>query len=115
MGAAEELTEAFAALADPVRRDIVERLADGEATVGEIARAYPISKQAVSRHIKVLEAAGLVGRGETRTSPVHLEAKVLSMTAKWLERHRLRVEARYSRLDHLLADMPDDPPEPSQT
>lgn len=106
---AEALSDAFAALADPTRRDLVARLAEGDATVGELAAPYDISKQAVSKHLKVLEQAGLVSRGDTRISPVHLEAEVLSLMTKWLERYRRRVEERYQRLDRVLAEMTDDP------
>ncbi len=111
--AADALSEVFAALADPTRRDLVARLADGDATVGELAEPYDISKQAVSKHLKVLEGAGLVSRGETRTSPVHLEAEVLSLMTKWLERYRRRAEERFRRLDALLAEIPDEPTPPT--
>ena len=107
--AADALSEVFAALSDPTRRDMVARLADGDATVGELAEPYDITKQAVSRHLKVLEGAGLVSRGDRRTSPVHLEAEVLSLMTKWLERYRTRAEERYRRLDALLDELPDDP------
>lgn len=94
----------FAALGDPVRRGIVDRLADGDATVNELAALFPISLQAVSKHIKVLEAAGLVSRRrEGKTRPVHLEAAALARSIGWLETRRRRLEARYARLDELLA------------
>lgn len=93
----------FAALGDPVRRAIVERLADGDATVNELAAGFPISVQAVSKHIKVLEAAGVVSRRKVaQTRPVHLEATSLARSADWLEAHRRRLEDRYQRLDELL-------------
>lgn len=100
---AEQLSKAFAALADPVRRDIVSRLTDGDATVGQLAQPYPITLQAVSKHLRVLEDAGLVTRSrEQQRRPVHLEADVLSMMTGWLERYRRRAEERYTRLDQLL-------------
>ncbi|WP_319804600.1 ArsR/SmtB family transcription factor [Nocardioides malaquae] len=103
-----ELSKVFAALADPTRRDMVVRLSDGEATLSELAGAYDVSLQAVAKHLKVLEAAGLVTRGrEAQRRPVRLEADVLHLTSKWLERHRRRVEERYARLDDVLADLAD--------
>jgi DNA-binding transcriptional ArsR family regulator len=99
-----DLASTFAALGDPVRRTIVDRLADGDATVGELAALFPISFQAVSRHIGVLESAGVVARRrEGKTRPVHLEASALAAPADWLDTHRRRLEARYGRLDVLLA------------
>jgi DNA-binding transcriptional ArsR family regulator len=99
-----DLTVTFAALGDPVRRTIVDRLAEGDATVGELASLFPISFQAVSRHIGVLEAAGVVARRrEGKTRPVHLKADVLVAASDWLEAHRRRLEARYTRLDALLS------------
>jgi DNA-binding transcriptional ArsR family regulator len=93
----------FAALGDPVRRAIVDRLADGDATVNEIADLFPISLQAVSKHIKVLEGVGVVSkRKEGQTRPVHLESAPLADSADWLEAHRRRLESRFSRLDQLL-------------
>ncbi|GIU88577.1 MAG: transcriptional regulator [Acidimicrobiia bacterium] len=110
MVAADPLSQVFAALADPTRRDIVARLAVRDATVTELAAPYPVSVQAVSKHLKVLEDAGLVSRRrEAQRRPVHLEAEVLDLTTKWLERHRRRAQARYRRLDALLASMPDEP------
>ncbi len=103
MTAHEDLTATFAALGDPVRRAIVERLSEGDATVNELAAVFPISLQAVSKHIKVLESAGIVSRGKVaQTRPVHLEADSLAQPASWLEAHQRRLEARYQRLDELL-------------
>jgi DNA-binding transcriptional ArsR family regulator len=97
------LTATFAALGDPVRQRMVELLADGDRTVSELAARFPISVQAVSKHIKVLEHAGVVSRGRAaQTRPVHLEAASLAGTADWLEAHRRRLETRYERLDALL-------------
>ncbi len=96
----------FAALGDRIRRGIVDRLAEGDATVNDIAALFPISLQAVSRHIKVLEAAGVVSRRrEGKTRPVHLEAVALARPAAWLEAHRRRLEEKYGRLDELLETM----------
>ena len=95
----------FAALGDPVRRAIVERLADGEATVNELAGLFPISVQAVSRHIQVLDAAGVVSkRPDGKTRRVRLEAAALARSRDWLEAHRQRLEAKYARLDDLLME-----------
>lgn len=100
-----DITRTFAALGDPVRRAIVERLVDGDATVNDLAALFPISLQAVSKHIKVLETAGVVTRGKVAQSrPVHLEAVALGQTADWLERHRQRLETRFERLDALLRE-----------
>jgi DNA-binding transcriptional ArsR family regulator len=100
-----DITRTFAALGDPVRRAIVERLTDGDASVNDLAELFPISLQAVSRHIKVLESAGVVSRGKVaQTRPVHLEAASLTRSADWLDRHRQRLEARYQRLDAFLQE-----------
>ena len=107
--AADALSKAFSALADPTRRDLVARLCDGDATVGELAEPYDVSVQAVSKHLKVLEDAGLVTRtGAARRRPVHLEAEVFDLMTKWIERYRRQAEERYRRLDDVLASMPDD-------
>jgi DNA-binding transcriptional ArsR family regulator len=109
--AADPLSRAFAALADPIRRDIVARLADGAATVTELAEPYEVTVQAVSKHLKVLEDAGLVSRSrEAQRRPVHLEAPVFELLTKWLERYRRDAEERYRRLDDVLRAMPDDEP-----
>lgn len=101
-------TATFAALGDPVRRAIVERLADGDATVNELAARFPISPQAVSKHIKVLESAGVVSRRTVaQTRPVHLEVASLARSADWLEAHRRRLESRFKRLDELLEQTKD--------
>jgi DNA-binding transcriptional ArsR family regulator len=117
--AADELSRVFSALADPTRRDMVARLASGDATVGELAAPYDVSVQAVSKHLKVLEDAGLVSRSrEAQRRPVHLEAEVFDLMTKWIERYRREAEERYRRLDDVLAAMPDDvdptPPPPGR-
>ena len=103
---ADELSRVFAALADPIRRDMVARLATGDATVGQLAAPYAVSMQAVSKHLKVLEAAGLISRSrDAQRRPVHLEAEVLAQATEWLERYRREAEARFQRLDAVLAEM----------
>jgi DNA-binding transcriptional ArsR family regulator len=105
------LTPVFAAMADPTRRDIVARLAAGDATLTALAEPYDVSVQAVAKHLRVLEDAGVVSRRqEGRERPAHLEAEVLDLMTAWIERYRRQVEERYRRLDDVLAAMPDDPP-----
>jgi DNA-binding transcriptional ArsR family regulator len=96
----DALSRTYAALADPTRRSILARLAEGEATVMELAAPFPISQQAVSRHLKVLEEAGLVSR--TRTAqyrPCRLEPEPLDAAVEWIARHRRVWSERYDRLD----------------
>lgn len=105
------LTRVFAALADPTRRDIVARLAVGDATVSELADPYDVSIQAVSKHIKVLADAGLVTQTrDAQRRPCHLEAEVFDLMTKWIERYRRQAQARYERLDRVLAEIADDRP-----
>ena len=102
----DPLSRVFSALADPIRRDMVARLASTDATVGELAEPYDVSMQAVSKHLKVLEAAGLVSRSrEAQRRPVHLEPDVLDLATRWIERYRREAEERYRRLDAVLAEM----------
>lgn len=111
--AAEALDLVFSALADPTRRDIVARLSDADATLSELAEHYDVSVQAVSKHLKVLEDAGLVTkRREAQRRPVHLEAEVFDLMTKWIERYRRQAEKRYRRLDAVLESMPDRPTPP---
>ena len=106
--AADPLSRVFAALADPTRRDMVARLAVADATVGQLAGPYDVSVQAVSKHLRVLEDAGLVSRSrDAQRRPVHLEAEVLDLMTAWIERYRRQAEERYRRLDDVLASMPD--------
>lgn len=101
----DQLSRVFAALADPTRRDLVARLAQGDATVGALAAPYDVSVQAVSKHIKVLTDAGLVSQTrDAQRRPCHLEAQVLDLTTKWIERYRRQAEERYERLDAVLAE-----------
>ena len=105
----DQLSRVFAALADPTRRDMVARLTTSDATVGELADPYDVSVQAVSKHLKVLEDAGLVSRRrDAQRRPVHLEAEVFDLMTKWIERYRRQAEERFSRLDAVLARMQDD-------
>jgi DNA-binding transcriptional ArsR family regulator len=102
----EQLSRVFAALADPIRRDIVARLAAGDAGVGELAAPYDVSVQAVSKHLKVLEDCGLVTRSrDAQRRPCHLEAEVFDLMTKWIERYRREAEERFQRLDTVLARM----------
>lgn len=102
--AIDELSEVFSALADPTRRAILARLADGDANVGDLAAPFAISQPAVSRHLKVLEDAGLISRHRQATQRYsHLEAERLKDASEWLARYREFWEERYSRLDDLLA------------
>ena len=111
----DQLTRVFAALADPTRRDMVARLAAGDATVGELADPYDVSVQAVSKHIKVLADAGLVSQSrDAQWRPCHLEAEVFDLMTKWIERYQRQAEERYRRLDDLLRDLPDDDNEGEQ-
>jgi DNA-binding transcriptional ArsR family regulator len=106
----DRLSRVFAALADPTRRDIVARLAVGDATVGQLAEPYEVSIQAVSKHLRVLEDAGLVSRTrDAQRRPCHLEAEVFDLMTKWIERYRQQAEERFQRLDEVLAEMNDDP------
>ena len=92
---AERLSRAFAALADPTRRDLVSRLTLGDATVGELAAPYYMSLQAVSKHLAVLESAGLVTRRrDAQRRPVHLDAEVLGELTDWIDRHRAAADRR---------------------
>lgn len=101
----DRLSRVFAALADPTRRDIVARLAVGDATVGELAAPYDMSVQAVSKHVKVLAGAGLVSRRrEAQRRPCHLEADVFDLATTWIGRYREQAQRRYERLDAVLAD-----------
>jgi DNA-binding transcriptional ArsR family regulator len=113
---ADPLSRVFSALADPTRRDMVARLAIADATVNELAEPYDMTVQAVSKHLKVLEDAGLVTRSrQAQRRPVHLEAEVFDLMTTWIERYRRQAEERYRRLDDVLRSMPDDvaPPPPT--
>ena len=107
----DELSAVFAALADPTRRALVARLADGDATVGELAEPHEVSVQAISKHLTVLERAGLITKTKAaQRRTVHLDAQVFDLMTKWIERYRRQAEERFQRLDAVLAEMQDDEP-----
>jgi DNA-binding transcriptional ArsR family regulator len=106
---ADLLSVIFGALADPTRRAILERLAGGDATVGEIRAPFAISQPAVSRHLKVLESAGLVSRRRQGTANLsRLEPEALREADGWLERYRAVWEERFERLDEVLDELLDE-------
>jgi DNA-binding transcriptional ArsR family regulator len=101
--AADELTSTFAALADPTRRAILARLAEGEATVNELAEPFPITVQAVSKHLKVLERAGLITRGRSaQLRPSRLQGAPLGEAVAWLDGYRRFWQGSFDRLDERL-------------
>jgi DNA-binding transcriptional ArsR family regulator len=111
--AVDDLSLTFAALADPTRRAILTRLAAGEATVGQLAEPFALTQQAISKHIKVLERAGLVSRSRAaQARPCRIEPAKFDVAAEWIGRHRQAWHDRYDRLDQHLAalhaDSPDD-------
>jgi DNA-binding transcriptional ArsR family regulator len=104
--AVDQLDAVFGALADPTRRSILARLTQGEATVAELVTPFEISQPAISRHLKVLERAGLISRTRRATARLsHLEAEPLKEATMWLARYREYWEESYERLDELLAAM----------
>jgi DNA-binding transcriptional ArsR family regulator len=106
--AADMLSRIFSALTDPTRRDMVARLAEADATVNQLAEPYQMTLQAVYKHLRVLEYAGLVSRPRgPQPRAVHLEVEVFDLMDKWIERHRRQAEERYRRLDAVLAAMSD--------
>jgi DNA-binding transcriptional ArsR family regulator len=106
MNASQRLDATFAALADPTRRAILARLAAGEASVNELAAPFAISQPAVSRHLKVLEHAGLIAGGrDAQRRPRRLAAQPLADAAAWLDRYRQFWETRFQHLDTLLDEM----------
>jgi DNA-binding transcriptional ArsR family regulator len=106
MQATHRLDAIFAALADPTRRAIIARLAAGQASVTELAEPFAMSQPAISKHLKVLERAGLISRRrEAQRRPRRLEAKRLAEADQWLERYRRLWEGNYRRLDALLDEL----------
>ena len=102
----QHLDAIFAALADPTRRAIITRLATGEASVNELAKPFAMSQPAISKHLKVLERAGLISRGRDRQRrPRRLEARRLAEATGWLERYRKIWEGNFQRLDALLDEL----------
>ena len=98
--ATDQLSLTFAALSDPTRRSILSRLAEGEATVSELAEPFPVSLPAISRHLKVLERAGLVVRGrEAQWRPTRMQAEPLDDASEWIESRKRTWEGRMDRLD----------------
>lgn len=116
MVARDSLSQAFAALSDPSRRAMVARLCESDAALVELAEPLDMSMQAVSKHLRVLEDAGLVTRTQdAQRRPAHLEAEVFDLMTKWIDRYRRQAEDRYRRLDAVLATMPDPTPPPPKT
>ena len=107
----DQLSSTFAALADPTRRAILDRLAaDCEVTVSELAEPFPMSLQAISMHLKVLEQAGLISRSRQATFRLsHIEAEPLRAATEWLAGYREYWTESFERLDELLASLKDDP------
>lgn len=102
----DQLSSTLAALADPTRRAILARLSDGEATVNQLAEPFPMTLQAVSKHLKVLERAGLISRGRmAQQRPCRLEAKPLEDVADWVSRYRRYWEGSFDRLDAHLKEI----------
>jgi DNA-binding transcriptional ArsR family regulator len=99
----DRLDRAFGALGDPVRRQLIARLSRGPATVNELAAPFPITLQAVSRHLQVLETAGLITRSRNgQQRPCHLNPAALEELTAWIDRYRLEIERRFRRLDAVL-------------
>ena len=110
MTPAQRLDATFSALADPTRRAILARLATGEASVAELAEPFEMSQPAVSKHLKVLERAGLVSIGQdAQRRPRRLEGEAMTQAIDWLERYRAIWEANYQRLDALLSELKGKP------
>ena len=108
----DQLSAVFGALADPTRRAILARLTEGDLTVAELAAPFPVSQPAISRHLKVLEGAGLITRRRRATARLsHLEAEPLREATAWLASYREFWDERYDRLDALLAALQDDHPD----
>ena len=106
MNSSEQLDATFTALADPTRRAILARLMEGEASVNELASPFEISQPAISKHLKILERAGLVSRSAAGTRrPVKIEAAPMKQAVDWLEKYRKFWEASFGRLDALLATL----------
>src|ERR671916_849610 len=105
----DALSATFSALADPTRRAILERLAQGEATVTELAEPFAMSLPAISKHLKVLERAGLITRGrEAQWRPCRLDAAPLALVADWVEHYRRFWEGSFDRLEEHIRDLQKD-------
>src|SRR5437763_11998488 len=106
MSSSQHLNSTFAALADPTRRAILARLASGEASVMELAKPFATTQPAISKHLKVLERAGLISRGrDAQRRPCRIEAKPLESASKWLENYRELWESSFKRLDRILDEL----------
>jgi DNA-binding transcriptional ArsR family regulator len=106
MMSTEQLNATFLALADPTRRAILARLATGDATVSELAQPHAMSQPAISKHLKILERAGLISSGvDAQRRPRRLDARPLEAASEWLERYRENWESNFQRLDALLDEM----------
>jgi DNA-binding transcriptional ArsR family regulator len=113
MTSSDRLDATFAALADPTRRAILARLASGDASVNDLAEPFEMSQPAISKHLKVLERAGLISRGRAaQRRPRRFEAKSFADAAEWLEKHRRIWESNYQRLDALLEQLKFDESKP---
>jgi DNA-binding transcriptional ArsR family regulator len=111
----ERLSLTFAALADPTRRDILARLASGDATVSQLAEPFEMTQQGISKHLKVLERAGLISRSRTaQYRPCRLEPGELDTAAGWIDRNRQVWAARYDRLDEHLGTLRTRPAQPEE-
>jgi DNA-binding transcriptional ArsR family regulator len=111
----DQLTLTFSALADPTRRAILQRLSQGEASVSELTEPFDISMPAISRHLKVLEQAGLVARSRNaQWRPVQLNAAPLAEVASWVERYRRHWETQFDRMDAYLAELQKGDPDAKQ-
>jgi DNA-binding transcriptional ArsR family regulator len=107
----DQLSSVFGALADPTRRAILARLAEGDLPVRELAAPFPMSQPAISRHLKVLEHAGLISRSRRATARLsHLEPEPLREATEWLARYQAYWDERFARLDELLASLQRKPP-----
>jgi DNA-binding transcriptional ArsR family regulator len=108
--AEDELSLTFAALADPTRRAILTRLSAGEATVNQLAEPFALTQQAISKHVKVLEGAGLISRSRAaQARPCRIEPARFEVVGDWIDRHRQMWQERYDRLDRHLADLAASP------
>lgn len=115
MTPSDNLDATFVALADPTRRAILARLLDGEASVAELAQPFAMSQPAVSKHLKMLERAGLISRGrDAQRRPCRIEGQPLAAARDWLERYREVWEGNYKRLDALLDELQPQPPRQKQ-
>lgn len=115
MTPSDNLDATFVALADPTRRAILARLLDGEASVAELAQPFAMSQPAISKHLKMLERAGLISRGrDAQRRPCRIEGQPLAAARDWLERYREVWEGNYKRLDALLDELQPQPPRQKQ-